>query len=182
MAIEYSVLRLTFCPVGNRMNHMGIQTDNHPEISFIVFVSSSRSKSLIFLSGYLTRTLMILFFERAHTWLFTRLIIFAINDALAQIDTFVLHTLLQIIFILRWRIFTTDTNRIGTTIASIWTISVAWTIIETTIENPSAFIETAGILARVSTSDVIHIAFFFTFCSYIFVAENLILQNQWSNA
>ena len=79
-------------------------------------------------SPYLTWTLIILIFERMNTWFFTRLIIFAINDALAQINTFFLHAFLQIIFILRRRVFTTHANGIRATDTTMRTIDITWTI------------------------------------------------------
>ena len=79
-------------------------------------------------SPYLTWTLVIPFFEQRNTWLFTRFIIVAINDTLAQINTFFLHAFLQIIFILRRRVFTTHANGIRATDTTIRTIDITWTI------------------------------------------------------
>ena len=65
--------------------------------------------------------------EKIDTGLFTGLVILAINDALTQSYTFFILALFQIIFVLRGRIFATDTNWIGATIATIWTVEITWT-------------------------------------------------------
>ena len=125
------VLKLVFCPVGIRMIHKGIQRDNHPEI-FGNYYKDFKSSEIIhhLWSPYLTWTLVIPFFEWINTWFFTRLIVFAINDALAQVNTFFFHTFLQIIFIMRRWIFTAHTNGIRTTVTTIGTVDITRTILK----------------------------------------------------
>ena len=84
----------------------------------------------IFRSSYLTWALIILFFEQSNTGFLTRFIVFAINNALAKINTFFLFAFLQIIFILRRRVFTTNANGIRATITTIRAVDITWTILK----------------------------------------------------
>ena len=130
MSIQYSVLKLFFYSVCNRMNYMDIQMDNHSEFFFYHWKFKSSENIKIFWSSYLTWAQIILFFEQSNTWFFARFIVFAINDALAKIDTFLLHAFLQIIFILRRRIFTTNANGIRAIITTIRAVDITWTILK----------------------------------------------------
>ena len=112
----------------------------------IAFLSESQSKELhgqpnghsllkshlfegIIADTYLTWAFRVFQLEKVDTWVFAIYIICAVYDTLAQVDTFFLLAGLEVILILRRRIFTTDTNWIWTISTTGWTVDITWAIL-----------------------------------------------------